>query len=66
MQNNIKWESHFFLGNWCFTDYLDKPVDFKDVKIREWVMVTTRAKRFMGKVLGKKKGEMKVCCLGKL
>ena len=65
MQNNIKWESQFFLGNWCFTDYLDKPVDFKDVKIREWVMVTTRAKSLWGKFWGEK-SEMKVCCLEKL
>ena len=22
-----------FLGNWCFADNLDEPLDFKDVKI---------------------------------
>ena len=29
----MKWESQIFLGNWCFTHNLDKPLDFKGVKI---------------------------------
>ena len=36
-----------FLGNWCFTDYLDKPLDFRDVKMGELIMVTYKEKKFL-------------------
>ena len=49
-----------FPGYWCFTDNLDKPLDFKDVKIGEWVIVIYKGKKFLGKVLDKKNGEIKV------
>ena len=52
------------LGNWCFADNLDKPLDFKDVKIGDYVTVYTRAKSFWGK-LWATNGEIKVCCLEK-
>ena len=44
----------YFLGNCCFTDNLDKPLNIKDVKIGNQVMVIYEGKRFLGKVLGKK------------
>ena len=54
-----------FPGYWCFTDNLDKPLDFKDVKIGEWVIVIYKGKKFLGKVLDKKNGEIKVRWLEK-
>ena len=42
-----------FLGNLCFADNLDKPLNFRDVKIGEWVMVLYESKKFLGKILDK-------------
>ena len=50
-----------FLGNWCFTDNLDKPLDFKDIKIGEWVMVMYEGKKFLEKVFCNKKVVKRRC-----
>ena len=38
----------------AYTHNLEKPLDFKDVKIGHWVMVIFEDKKFLMKVLGKK------------
>ena len=47
---SIEWEGQIFKKNRAYADNQEKSLDFKDVKIGEWVLVIYEDKKFLRKV----------------